>query len=173
MKGFIGKFFGGKSEDIDDESVIDLVGGVLDFIIEKSDLDLSFDIEEHDKDELTVDFYGADDVLMIEKNGQLLEAFQLYLKRVVQHKFSDRRVNLSVDCNEFREKAQQSLVELAKKLKNKVVAQGKPVYVKALPPHDRKVIHQSLAEDDNVKSCSVGNGLYKKIKIYPQNSGNS
>ena len=56
---------------------------------------------------------------------------------------------------------------LAEKLKNRAIDQGKSVYLRALPPKDRKIIHQFLANDDRVKSRSVGDGLYKKIKIYP------
>ena len=47
------------------------------------------------------------------------------------------------------------------------MSKGKPVYFRALPPRDRKVVHQYLAEDGRVKSRSIGDGLYKKIKIFP------
>ena len=53
------------------------------------------------------------------------------------------------------------------KLKNVAVEKGKPVYFRALPPRDRKLIHQFLAEDGRVKSRSVGEGVFKKIKIFP------
>ena len=58
-------------------------------------------------------------------------------------------------------------MDLADRLKGIVLSKSKPVYIRALPPKDRKVIHQYLAEDSRVKSRSVGEGHYKKIKIYP------
>ena len=58
-------------------------------------------------------------------------------------------------------------VELAEKLKGIALEKGKSVYFRALPPKDRKVIHQYLAEDGRVKSRSIGEGHFKKIKIYP------
>jgi spoIIIJ-associated protein len=47
---------------------------------------------------------------------------------------------------------------------------GRSVYFRALPPKDRKIIHQHLASDDRIKSRSVGEGNFKKIKIYPAKS---
>ena len=58
-------------------------------------------------------------------------------------------------------------MDLADKLKGIALEKGKSVYFRALPPKDRKVIHQYLANDQRVKSRSIGDGLFKKIKIYP------
>jgi spoIIIJ-associated protein len=72
-----------------------------------------------------------------------------------------------MDCNGFRQESNQALVDLAEKLKGIALEKGKSVYFRALPPKDRKIIHQYLAGDPRVKSRSIGDGLYKKIKIYP------
>jgi spoIIIJ-associated protein len=91
----------------------------------------------------------------------------LFIKRVLQHQLPDARVNLNLDCNGYRDESSKALIELADRLKEKALEQGRSVYVRALPPKDRKVVHQHLAGDARVKSRSVGEGLYKKIKIYP------
>jgi spoIIIJ-associated protein len=62
------------------------------------------------------------------------------------------------------------LIELAEKLKGIVIDKGRSVYVRALMPKDRKIVHQYLAGDERVKSKSIGDGLYKKIKIFPASS---
>jgi spoIIIJ-associated protein len=76
-------------------------------------------------------------------------------------------VNISFDCNGYREESSKALVDLADKLKEKALEGGRSVYLRALPPKDRKIVHQHLATDERVRSRSVGEGLYKKIKIYP------
>ena len=165
--GLFTKFFGGKSEAQGNKA---LVNDVLEGVLERSGLDISFDVKflkENDKDLIKVDFYGEDEKLFTNKDGALLDAFQLFLKRALQHSQPEDDAQLACDCNGFREKANQSLVDLAEKLKKRAIDQGKSVYLRALPPKDRKIIHQFLANDDRVKSRSVGDGLYKKIKIYP------
>lgn len=164
MKAFFGKFFGGTTKK--EKNVVDLVGDVLQTIIDLSNMKLSFDVIR-EGDFIRVELYGEDEEFLLSKEGQLLDSYQLYLKRVVQHQFSDEKVTLLVDCSGFRENANQSLIDLAEKLKSIAVAKGKPVYFRALPPRDRKIVHQYLADDGRVKSRSIGDGLYKKIKIFP------
>lgn len=165
--GLFTKIFGGRGGNQEGQS---LVKDLLDGTIERAGLEISFDVKSSKndgKDIFNINFYGEDEKLFTNKDGALLDAFQLFLKRALQHDQPDDHANIFCDCNGYREKANQNLVELAEKLKNRALDQGKSVYVRALPPKDRKVVHQFLAEDERVKSRSVGDGLYKKIKIYP------
>lgn len=165
--GLFKKIFGGMSGSQQGQS---LINDTVEGIIERAGLEISYEVKsskEGDKEVLNVEFFGEDEKLFTGKDGALLDAFQLFLKRALQHSEPEDDTQVFCDCNGYREKANQSLVELAEKLKNRALDQGKSVYLRALPPKDRKVIHQFLANDDRVKSRSVGDGLYKKIKIYP------
>lgn len=178
MTGFFSRLFGGSKKETQmpaANSAVELVRQVMEGLIEKAHLDLSFDVKSEmsaETEEITVEVSGADEALLTEKEGALLDAFQLFFKRVVQHQLPDARVNVSFDSNNFREESSKSLIDLAEKLKEKCIEQGRSVYVRALPPKDRKIVHQYLANDERVRSRSVGEGLYKKIKIYPaKNAG--
>jgi spoIIIJ-associated protein len=167
--GFLKNLFGGSkasAANTPEELVNESVLGLLD----KAGLNLSFDLKTSEEDNNYVfefDFFGEDEDLMKEKDGQLLDAIQLFATRVLQHHFSDARVTVNVDCNGFREETLEQLKELAEKLKNVALEKGRSVYFRALPPKDRKVVHQYLADDDRIKSRSVGEGHFKKIKIFP------
>jgi spoIIIJ-associated protein len=174
MTGFLSKIFGGKKKaDVSNAQAI--IEETLQGLVERGQFQIDFDIREVPADgqegrEFVVELHGEDEELLTEKEGQLLDSIQLFLKRVLQHRADDERVNVTFDCNGFREEANRSLVELAEKLKGIALEKGKSVYFRALPPKDRKVIHQHLANDSRVKSRSIGDGLYKKIKIYPVKS---
>jgi spoIIIJ-associated protein len=166
MTGILGKLFGKKKKDVEGgpEGIInDLMGN----IIELSGLELSYDIKPMNEGTIHVDVYGADEELLTGKEGQLLDAVQLYIRRAIQHQLPEENINVNIDCANFREQADAALVALAEKLKGIALSKGKSVYFRALPPKDRKVIHQYLAEDGRVKSRSIGDGHFKKIKIYP------
>lgn len=175
MSGFFSKIFGGKKKE--ENSIESLLKTVLKNLLDKSGLDLSFNIKIENPNEgefdALVELKGADEALLTEREGATIDAIQLFLKRVVQHNFSEVRVNVSIDCNGFREEYQQSLIDLADKLKAVAIEKGKSVYIRALSPKDRKVIHQYLADDTRIKSRSIGDGLYKKIKIFPANAKNN
>ena len=183
MTGFFSKLFGGKKKETSGSAdsanggtVTAVVEDIMKGLIEKAQLDLEFSVTTQagngpESEEVTVELSGADEALLTEKEGALLDAFQLFIKRVLQHQLPDARVNVSFDCNNFREESSRSLIDLAEKLKEKALEQGRSVYLRALPPKDRKIVHQHLATDERVRSRSVGDGLYKKIKIYPVKAG--
>lgn len=166
MAGFFSKLFGGgKKSDIDA-----VVEATLSGILEKGGFDLEYNLAIAKKEEITeikIDFSGADEELLKDHKGQLLDAFQLIIKRVTQHNFPDVQTNVLVDCGGYREESEAALIERAEHLKTIAIEQGKSVYYRALPPKERKVVHQYLALDARVKSRSLGDGLYKKIKIFP------
>ncbi len=165
----LGKLFGkgkGKSQEVET-----LVGDILQGVIGRAGLDLSFDVQVNREEEriksIEVEMFGTDEELLKQKEGSLLDAFQLYIRRVVQHNYPDESPSVIFDTNGFRAQANQTLIELVEKLRDRALEQGKSVYLRQLPPKDRKVVHQFLADDGRVKSRSIGDGLYKKIKIYP------
>lgn len=169
MNFFKKLFGGGKAKGGGD--VEDLIRDNLENLIEKAGFDLSYEVRSETEDDggavIIVDLSGGDEELVKDKKGQVLDAFQLYLKRVVQHHFPDDKTSINVDCGGYREESEAALIERAESLKVLAIEQGKSVYYRALPPKDRKVVHQYLAKDPRVKSRSLGEGLYKKIKIYP------
>lgn len=171
--GLISRLFGGGG---DNKGAKNLIEEILNGLIEKSALELSFEIEK-DKEQETetykVNIFGADENMLTARDGMLLEAFQLFLKRVLQHNFPDTPVNVICDSNDYRSEENKTLEMMIDKLKEKALAQGRPVYVKALPPKERRVVHQFLAKDDRVKSKSIGDGHFKKIKIYAVNAQRS
>lgn len=166
MAGFLSKIFGsGKKSDL--ESVVE---ATLTGILEKGGFDLEYNLDVTKGAETTdvkIDFSGADEELLKDYKGQLLDAFQLIIKRVTQHNFPDVITNVTVDSGGFRSESEAALIERAEHLKTIAIEQGKSVYYRALPPRERKVVHQYLALDLRIKSRSLGEGLYKKIKIFP------
>lgn len=170
MTGIFGKLFGSKKKK---DGIEGLVEEALLAVIELGKFDLTFDMKKEESGDINVEFHGDDEELLTSKEGQLLDSLQLYVRRVVQHQNSEDHVNINLDCANFREQANAELVALADKLKGIALSKGKAVYFRALPPKDRKVIHQYLAEDGRVKSRSIGDGHFKKIKIYPIKSNDS
>lgn len=170
MTGFLGKLFGKKKKEEENGPTV-IVGDVLGQVVQLANFDLSYEVSRLEDGTLQVDITGNDEELLISKEGQLLDALQLYVRRAVQHQLPDQTINVNLDCSGFREQANEALIALADKLKDIALTKGKSVYFRALPPKDRKVIHQYLAEDGRVKSRSIGDGHFKKIKIYPIKSG--
>jgi spoIIIJ-associated protein len=168
--GILDKLFGSKKGEAD-EGAVQIVEETLDGIFGRANFDLSYDLSADEEGNINVEIFGNDQENLIDKEGQLLDAFQLYLKRVLQHQLPDLKTNVNCDSNGFRKEASEELIRLADKLKKIAIDKNKSVYFRALAPKDRKTIHQYLAEDGRVKSRSVGEGHFKKIKIFPAKAG--
>lgn len=169
MAGFLSKLFGGKSKE--ESNVQSMVKTTLEELFEKAFFDLSFELKtsqsEAGEETIKVEIFGPDEDLFKDKKGQILDAIQLFLKRVVQHNFPEDKTQITVDCGGYREESEQALIDRAENLKTIAIEQNKSVYYRALPPKERKIVHQYLAKDPRVKSRSLGDGHFKKIKIFP------
>ena len=161
------KLFGGSAVKIGMEGVLD---DVVNHVIKYSSLKLSYDVKKSkDGKNILFDFYGEDEELIRDKEGAFLNAMQLFLKRVQQNKnkSNEKYMNVIVDSGTFREDQDQSLIDLAEKLKLLCLERQKPVYFRAFLPRERRIIHQYLSDDSSIRSKSIGEGLFKKIKVYP------
>lgn len=170
MAGFFSKIFGGKKKSNDGDEISQKIDSVLTELSEKAGFEFNFEISAlavEDETKYLVQLEGPDEDLLKDRDGQLMDELQLFLQRVVQHNFPEARVNVAVDCAGFREETEQALIDLAEKLKISALEKNKPVYIRALPPRDRKVVHQYLSGDPRVKSRSIGDGIFKRIRVYP------
>jgi spoIIIJ-associated protein len=161
---FLKKLFGKSTQPSSvDQVVEDTLKGVLDL----ADLQLSYEVVSSNAEQITIEVEGEDEGLLKDKDGQLLDALQFFMKRVIQHQLPESKVEVMFDSKGYREESNQALVDLAEKLKQVAIEKNRSVYFRALAPKDRKIIHQYLATDERVRSRSIGEGLYKKIKIFP------
>lgn len=168
--GLLSNIFGlGKPTKSAQSALDDMVHDTLDGLIKHSQLSLNFKVDIDDDKKIRVELEGSDTDSLTDNGGQLLDSIQFFMKRVLQHQFPDDKIDIFFDSEGFREKKDQNLIELADRLLGICLEKNKSVYVRALPPKDRKIIHQHLAKDERVKSKSIGDGLFKKIKVYPVN----
>lgn len=102
---------------------------------------------------------------IIGEEGNTLDALQYLVRKIVSQKFSEK-IMLSMDAGDFRENRKKELQELALEMA-RIVKEGKKHRIIApLNPAERRIIHVTLQTDTTIRSKSLGEGLFKKIKIY-------
>ncbi|MFP3867326.1 MAG: RNA-binding cell elongation regulator Jag/EloR [Desulfobacteraceae bacterium] len=121
-------------------------------------------IQEDDQIKLYIE--GEDPGLLIGKQGQTLEAIQ-YLVTKILAKQTKKKPRVVIDIESYRERHRQALIDMALKYGDKVKRVGKPLTLSPMNAHDRRIIHLTLQPDKELKTKSRGEGLYKKIIIYP------
>ena len=144
---------------VEDHAAIDF----LTEITEKMGLELSISAKAGDES-LYVDINGKDSGTVIGKRGQTLDAIQ-YLTSLVVNKDEEKYTRVVVDAENYREKRERTLEQLANRLADKVVRTKKPVRLEPMNPYERKVIHATLQSNPNVTTKSEGEEPYRRVII--------
>ena len=168
MKGIIDKLFNSKTQEGAGDGVeaLDFVSQILEQFIIKSDLNLSFDLEQREDDRIFANFSGEDSDILTNKSGAALNALTTIIICSLFKKNFTKKVRVDLDVNGFREESDSKLLKLADKIKNNVLNNGRPAFFKPLPPRERKLIHEFLSDKGDVKTISIGEGFLKKVKVF-------
>lgn len=121
--------------------------------------------QQHGK-QVTFMITGEQVGLLIGKHGQTLSSLQL-LTQLVANRYAEEYVSIVVDAENYRERREKTLIQLAQKLAEKAVKTGKEVKLEPLPAHERKIIHSALANHKEVVTYSVGVEPHRYIVVSP------
>lgn len=102
--------------------------------------------------------------LIIGKHGRVLNALQ-YLLNSILHKNSLVKKRVTVDTENYRERHENRLAELAHILGDKVKKNGRNFVMDPMPPQDRRIIHITLESDSELRTYSQGNGEMRRVVI--------
>ncbi|PIE65254.1 MAG: RNA-binding protein [Desulfobacterales bacterium] len=104
------------------------------------------------------------------QDGRTLDALQYLLRKIVSRKIPGR-LRLVIDVGSYRQKRNQELHDRAIEYAALVKEHGKTQVIPALNPSERRIVHIALQNDHEIRSRSVGDGLFKKVLIYKPGSG--
>ncbi len=132
----------------------------LEELKDKSGFNIDFEFEE-EKDKIKVIVSGKDSQYFSRNNGELINSLQHILNKVFSEKLGkhiicDIRGGFRKKRKEF---LKRMLVSLLKKHRNK-----NEIFLPPLNPVDRMMVH-TMAEDMGLKTESLGEGYFKKIKV--------
>lgn len=127
--------------------------------------------ETEDRPTLWISLRGGDADMLVGPRSQTLNSVQ-YLFRSLLHRLADGNYNVVVDADGYRKRRQRSLESLARKLANQAVDTQRPVRMRAMPAHERRLVHILLRKDDRVKTESSGRGRDRAITIVPVEQSN-
>jgi spoIIIJ-associated protein len=120
-----------------------------------------------DGERIFLDAHGAESGLIIGKKGATLDALQYIVNRIVSKKPNDGP-GVVVDAEGYRGRREDSLADLARRLAEKAVKTGRPVPVEPMNPADRRIVHVTLVDHPGVTTESDGEGLFRRVVIYPK-----
>ncbi|WP_338471229.1 RNA-binding cell elongation regulator Jag/EloR [Niallia sp. XMNu-256] len=168
-RGILG-IFGSRPAVVNVSIKIDPIEEARNFLQEVSDKmgagSITVDVEQNGK-QVKFLLSGEKIALLIGKRGQTLNSLQ-YLTQLVINRFSDHYLNVTLDAEDYRERRNETLIQLAQRLAQKAIVTGKEVALEPMPSYERKIIHTALVENKKIKTYSNGEDPHRHIVIAPK-----
>ena len=129
------------------------------FFVEKMKLDIKFKLKRIKERVYVIEFFGKDNALVIGKKGKTLNSFEYLLNSMIKN------CRIEIDVERFKEKRNETLRILAKRMAEKVSKYGKTVRLNAMPPRERKIIHEVVNKYPDLDTYSEGRDPKRYIVI--------
>jgi spoIIIJ-associated protein len=118
--------------------------------------------------EATVLNISGDDLgLLIGRRGETLRDLQ-FLTCLMVSRRDGHWPNLIVDVEHYKSRREKSLMDLARRMADKVRASAEPLPLEPMPAHERRIVHLALRDDPDVRTESTGLGEKRKVVILPK-----
>ncbi len=135
------------------------------FLEEFSKIMPSIQYEIHsDEEYVYVTLNGEEAGKLIGYRGETLNAMQTILSAIA-NKNVEGKARIILDIENYREKRQKALEELADKLARTVIRTGKQITLEPMSAYERKIIHNRMQGSQRVRTYSIGEEPYRKVVI--------
>ena len=132
--------------------------------------DMGFDLEvssEWTDEGCLLNLSGEDAHLALAENGELLDAFEVLLFQTMGRAL-DRQHRFVVDADGFRQTRKAELHAMAKFAAGHVRKNGIPFTFGVLNSTERRIIHMSLQQEEDLITESVGDGRDRRLQVRPK-----
>mgnify|MGYP002536178296 CR=1 FL=1 len=154
-------------QTIDNENIdgteLEICQNFVDGLLKALNLNATTEVEQNEK-EVFVSIVGPDANSLIGYRGDCLNNLQ-YLLTVVVSKHNRHAKHIRLDIDGYREKRKQTLEALARRVVAKVQKSGKQYKLEPMSAYERRIIHTTVQEFDDVTSISKGDEPHRFLII--------
>lgn len=139
-----------------EETIVDL--------LKKMAFEGKVEVNASDEDNILANIQTEQAGFLIGQAGANLDALQ-HIIRIIINKKSGQFVHFILDVNDYRKYRIELLKELAKNVAKQVLLEKVAITLRPMSAYDRRVIHLTLANNSEIATESIGDGLERKIVI--------
>ena len=143
----------------------EVLGVLLEQLVDSPRID---EVQDDESGTIRFALSGAESGIVIGRRGQTLDALEHLVGRILSRDESEPSLRVALDVEGYRQRRQESLEEMARRLAGKARATGRPVTLSPMSPRDRRVVHLAVEREADVSTTSEGEGLYRRVVIIPR-----
>lgn len=141
----------------------------INIILEKMrvNADVSVRLGESDDNRVQpvlIDIEGKDLSFLIGRKAETINALQFITSLIVGRELG-RWVPLQIDVQHYRQRREDELRKLARRIADQVVSTGRKQALEPMPPNERRIVHIELRDNPDVETESVGEDPKRKVTV--------
>ncbi len=125
-------------------------------------------IVSEDEEKLKAEIFGQDVGSLIGRRGKTLSDLQYLVSIIVRRQFRELKKMIVLDVENYRERREKTLIQLAKSVARRVAEEGIEKALEPMNPQERRVIHLALQDYPGVTTTSSGEEPNRKVVIVPR-----
>ena len=114
-----------------------------------------------------IDIEGNDLSFLIGRKAETINALQ-YITSLIVDRECGRWVPLQIDVQHYRQRREDELRKLARRIAEQVVSTGRRQVLEPLPPNERRIIHLELRDYPEIVTESIGEDPRRKVTVRPK-----
>jgi len=103
---------------------------------------------------------------LIGQHGINLQSLQ-HLTRLIVRKKHLAKANFILDVNSYRQERNDSILRIARSMAQQAITEKRPVIMRPMSAYERRLIHLELADNESIKTESIGDGEERRVVIKP------
>lgn len=133
-------------------------------VINKMGYEAKVEVMFREEHKIGLKLISPDSSILIGRKGKNLDSLQL-LANVYAGRIGHEDDRIILDSENYRIRREESLVRLAYNTADKVRTSRNSILLEAMNPFERRLIHTTLNDIDDVETKSEGEGLYKQVRV--------
>ncbi len=125
--------------------------------------------EEEATAPIALNVTGDDLGILIGRRGQTLACLQYVVRLMVGHQ-TETWAPIAIDVEGYKQRRYDALQALALRIAEQVRDREAPFTLEPMLAYERRIIHITLADDPDVTTESIGEGMSRKVVILPRKS---
>lgn len=153
-----------KREPMNQQEIVEDLKKFMDNFIKKLPTnDLKYEIEL-DRTVAKINIKDENAAYLIGHRGEALNALQDILSNIASND-KQQKIRVLLNISNYRERREKDLITLANKIAENVQKTKRSITLEPMISFDRKIVHNTLQNNQNVKTHSIGQEPYRKVVV--------
>lgn len=151
---------------MENKKKLDKIKKIVKEFFEKMCFEVELETAQLEENTISLSLEAKEPQILIGEHGQTLIEIQKVLGKLLRKKIGEQ-IFIDLDINQYKKKKISYLKELAKSLADEVSLERKEKTLAPMSSYERRIIHLTLSEREDVKTESQGEEPERRVVIKP------